>query len=69
MCEDLSCLCEEFGEAVAWDDAAVERFGEYASLRFGGRPEVALWLHETHCCSAEHRGRPETPGAFVASAL
>ena len=69
MCEDLSCLCEEFRESVAGDDAALERFGEYAPLRCGGWPEVALWLHETRCCSAEHRGRATAPGAFVAGAL
>ena len=61
MSESPSCLCDEFGEAVAWDDVAVERFGEYAPLRFGGRPEVALWLHETHCCGAERWLAPMPP--------
>ena len=61
MSESPSCLCDEFGEAVAWDDAAVERLGECAPLHFGGRPEVALWLHETHCCSAEHWLAPMRP--------
>jgi hypothetical protein len=59
--ESPSYLWDELSEAVAWDDAAVERFGEYAPLHFGGRPEVALWLHETYCCSAEHGLAPMRP--------
>ena len=61
MSESPSYLCDEFGEAVARDDAAVERLGEYAPLRFGYRPEAALWLHETRCCSAERWLVPMRP--------
>lgn len=61
MSERSSRLCDDFDGAVARDDAAVERLGEFAPLRFESRPEVALWLHETRCCSAEHRLIPMRP--------
>ena len=63
MSESPPYLWDEFSEAIAWDDAAVERFGECAPLRFGGRPEAALCRHETRCCSAEHWLVPMRPAS------
>ncbi len=34
--------------AIAYDDVAIELFGEFACLNYQHRPEIELWLHQTY---------------------
>lgn len=47
--------------AIARDDVVIEHFGPFAPLVFAHRPEIAHWLHEARCCSAECSPPPRPP--------
>jgi len=38
----------EADAAIAYDDMAIELFGEFACLNFNYHPEIRLWLQETY---------------------
>lgn len=38
----------ELDAAIAYDDYAIELFGEFAYLNCAHRPEIQTWLRETH---------------------
>jgi hypothetical protein len=47
-------ISDSLAAVIARDDAAIERLGLFAPLAVPHRPEVALWLRETHCAAVEH---------------